>query len=253
MPITNPVLRQLVGVIPTAWKPFLRSWWDRFPLHPGYRERCWHQTFQAFSRDQREQVMLSIAKFCHINRPITGYYFEFGCHEANTMRMAWDHFHHLFDWQFVAFDSFAGLPEIQEIDKQAIWEKGKLKTTEQDFIRRLVHHGMQRDRLVTVKGFYDESLTTDLQQRLLPTRAAVVYVDCDLYHSTIPILHFIRPFLQRGTIIVFDDWNCFHGDPDKGERRAFREFRELHGSLRFEPFVSTAELQAFIYLGEKAA
>ena len=52
-----------------------------------------------------------------------GYYFEFGCFEANTMRLAFDCFHHLFDWHYVAFDSFEGLPEIGEIDKQAIWEK----------------------------------------------------------------------------------------------------------------------------------
>jgi hypothetical protein len=194
--------------------------------------------------------MLSIADFCRINRPIDGYYFEFGCYGANTMRMAWDHFHWMFPWTFVAFDSFEGLPEIQNIDRQEIWEKGKLKMTEEDFIQCMRKHGMPRNRLLTVKGFYDSSLTAALQQKLLPTKAAVIYVDCDLYHSTIPILRFIPPFLQKGTIIVFDDWNCFHGDPRKGERRAFREFQKEHSSLRFEPFVATHAAQAFIHLGE---
>ena len=86
--------------------------------------------------------------------------------------------------------------------------------------------------------------------RLLPRKAAVIYVDCDLYESTVPVLKFIKPFLQRGTIIVFDDWNCFHGDPDRGERRAFKEFMDKELRLKFEEFVHTNEAKSFIYLGE---
>jgi hypothetical protein len=102
---------------------------------------------------------------------------------------------------------------------------------------------------MTVKGFYDASLTPELAQRLLPRKAAVIYVDCDLYLSTIPVLEFIVPFLQPGTVIVFDDWNCFLADPDKGERRAWREFRERHPALRFEDFAQTGMQKAFVHVG----
>ena len=195
---------------------------------------------------------MSIARFAHVNRPIDGYYMEFGCHEANTMRKAYDCFRHLFDWTYVAFDSFEGLPEIVEIDKQEVWQKGKNKTEEEEFVRICLRHGIPRDRLITVKGFYDESLNDELKERLLPRKAAVIYVDCDLYASTGPVLEFIKDFLQKGTVIVFDDWNCFHGDRDKGERRAFREFLEREPHLRFEEFVRTAEAQAFIFIGGSA-
>ena len=168
-------------------------------------------------------MFLSIARFGHINRPMAGYYFEFGCHEANTMRMAHRHFRHLFDLDYVAFDSFEGLPEIQDIDKQDIWAKGNLKTTEQEFRAIVTRAGMPSHKLRTVKGFFDQSLTPALQAQLLPQRAAVIYIDCDLYTSTIPVLEFCVPFLQRGTVVVFDDWNCFHGDPRP--RRAARVSR----------------------------
>ncbi len=200
----------------------------------------------ALAHENMRKVFLSIARFAHINRPVEGYYFEFGSHEARTMRLAWRHFHHLFKWDFVAFDSFEGLPEIEEIDKQAIWGKGRLMTSEEDFVRIVTRAGMPRSRLKTVKGFYDQSLTPELQASLLPRKAAVVYVDCDLYKSTVPVLSFIKPFLQVGTVIVFDDWNCFCGDPERGERRAWQEFRAAHPELRFVDFVSTNEAQAFI-------
>lgn len=205
--------------------------------------------YSPFGMAERERIILSICRFCHINRPIDGYYMEFGCHEAKTMRLAWRHTQYLFNWTYLAFDSFEGLPEIEQIDRQEIWQKGKLKTEEQHFVDLVTGAGMPRERLRTVKGFYDASLTPALAQQLLPRKAAVIYIDCDLYKSTVPILRFIPPFLQPGTIIVFDDWNCFGGDPARGERLAWREFREAHPQLRFEPFVTTAEAQSFIHVG----
>lgn len=229
-------LKKLLWQI-ARWVPFTRQ----------YKARQWvTNEYMGFAHDNMRHLFLSIARFAHINRPIEGYYFEFGSHEGRTMRLAWRHFQHLFNWDFVAFDSFEGLPEIAEIDKQAIWSKGRLETSEDNFVRIVTASGMPLNRLTTVKGFYDQSLTPDLQQRFLPRKAAVIYVDCDLYMSTVPVLKFIRPFLQVGTIIVFDDWNCFYGDPARGERLAWSEFCQGNPELRFVEFVSTNEAQAFI-------
>lgn len=225
---------------------------ESIPFTRSNQRKNWvRNVYTEFGLEQRRNIFLSIARFCVINRPIDGYYFEFGCHEANTMRLAYECFRHLFDWTYVAFDSFEGLPQIQEIDKQPIWEKGKLKTSQERFISTMRQSGMSRERLITVKGFYDQSLTPELKTQLLPRKAAVIYVDCDLYTSTVPVLNFIRDFLQRGTILVFDDWNCFHGDPNRGERRAFAEFRNREQDLVFEEFVSTNEAKSFIFLGRK--
>lgn len=216
------------------------------------REKWVNEVYAQFGRNERKRIFLSIARFFHINRPMEGYYFEFGCHEANTMRMAWDATKYLFNWHYVAFDSFEGLPEIAKIDEQEIWKKGRLKTSVESFRAIVTGHGMPESRLTTIKGFYNESLTSELKQKLLPKKAAVIYIDCDLYVSTVDVLNFIKDFLQRGTIIVFDDWYCFHGDPNKGERKAFREFCEQNGELVFEDFVQTNEAKSFIYLGTKS-
>jgi O-methyltransferase len=216
------------------------------------RKARWIRTqYWRFGQDQRSFVFMSIARFLHINRPAKGYYFEFGCNEANTVRMAWDHFEHLFDFDYVGFDSFQGLPEIEEIDKQPIWQKGKLAFDENEYIRRATRHGLPRNRMHTVKGFYDQSLTEELKQRFLPSKAAVIYIDCDLYKSTVPVLEWIVDFLQLGTVIVFDDWYCFHGDPERGEQLAWNEFRSRHPELRFTDFVRTNEAASFIYVGNR--
>lgn len=215
------------------------------PQMRGYR-KWMREEYSALGNEERDYIFRSIARFCHINRPISGYYFEFGCHSGRTMKLAWKHSRYLFDWTYVGFDSFEGLPEIGEIDRQEIWEEGKLATGECEFVDMVLAEGMPKDRLKTVRGYYDQSLTQDLQEAFLPTKAAVVYVDCDLYESTVPVLKFTVPFLQKGTVIVFDDWNCFCADPERGERRAWREFLAAFPDLKFEEFVQTAEGRAFV-------
>lgn len=213
------------------------------------RHRWLRDKYSEFGIRQREEVFLSIARFWHINRPSEGYYFEFGCHSGRTMTLAWKNSRHLFNWTYIGFDSFEGLPDIPEDERQEIWQKGKLKTSEDDFVAVVTGNGMPRDRLVTVKGFYDRSLNDELRTRLAPRKATAIYVDCDLYVSTVPVLEFCKDFLQLGTIIVFDDWNCFCADPDRGERRAFREFCERYPQLRFEAFYDTAETKSFVCVG----
>jgi O-methyltransferase len=239
--------RSLPGPMRERLKPVLApiaGYW-------GSAGRWVRGTYVPFGRSERERLLLGIMRFCHINRPMQGYYFEFGCHSGSTMSLTWKHSRHLFDWTYVGFDSFEGLPEVKGIDRMEIFRQGKMATTEEDFIGIMTAAGMPRERLRTVKGFYDRTLTRELAASLAPSKAAVIYIDCDLYESTRPVLEFIEDFLQEGTIIVFDDWFCFWGRPDRGEQLAFREFCDRHAELEFAPFVQTCEAQSFIFTGRK--
>ena len=104
------------------------------------------------------------------------------------------------------------------------------------------------DELIVIKGFYNETLNEELVKRLSPTKAAVIYVDCDLYTSTVDVLNFIKFFLQPGTILIFDDWNCFYGDNERGQRKAFKEFLISNKNLQFEEFISDAESKSFVFI-----
>jgi O-methyltransferase len=224
---------------------------NRFRSEEERKQQWLWGPHEAFRAQARIGIFMSISVFCYHNQIMDGYYFEFGCHRARTMRHAWDAFHALYNWTYVAFDSFEGLPEMDALDSAPLWKKGDLKTTEDDFVNTVIKHGMPREKLKTVKGFYQDSLTPDLKQELLPKKAAVVYIDCDLYSSTVCALKFAKEFLQKGTVLVFDDWFCFYGDPEKGERRAFAEFCEQNPGLIFEDYIQTNEAKAFIYLGSK--
>jgi len=49
-------------------------------------------------------------------------------------------------------------------------------------------------------------------------------------------MNFVTVYLQDGTVLIFDDWFCFRGNPNKGEQKAFREWLERHHSIKVTQF-----------------
>ena len=65
-------------------------------------------------------------------------------------------------------------------------------------------------------------------------KAAVVWVDCDLYSSSVSGLNFLTPHLQYGTLVFFDDWLGHRSDPNRCEQRR-REFPDDPGAVSRKP------------------
>jgi hypothetical protein len=126
--------------------------------------------------------------------------------------------------RFFAFDSFEGLPASADGDLHENWAKGSYACAEDQFKANIAEDGVDLSRVVTVPGFYDKSLTPELKAKLNLRRAAIVNIDCDLFESTITVLDFVTDLLVQGTILVFDDWFCYQGRPNRGEQKACREW-----------------------------
>ena len=160
---------------------------------------------------------------------VEGDYHEYGCHRGRTFRMSLTEArrHGLDAMTFYAFDSFEGLPTVQSDPSVTGWRRGALSTSEDEFRNLVSEHGIYVDRCVTVKGFYGQSLTDELQHRLLAAKRpiALACVDCDLYESAVPVFRFLGPLLQEGSLLYIDDYfTGYRGSPVKGVARAFTEF-----------------------------
>jgi O-methyltransferase len=171
------------------------------------------------------------------NGGFDGAYLEFGLYEGHSLITAYRAMRALgaADTPMFGFDSFSGLPEPGKIDDGPL-KGGQFACSRPAVERRLRDNGVDMDNLTLTEGFFEETLTPALRQSLGIDRAAVVLVDCDFYASTVPVLRFIRPLLTAGTVIVFDDWNLFDRDPNRGERRAFAEFQAREGITARELF-----------------
>ena len=123
--------------------------------------------------------------------------------------------------------------------------------SENDFKKPIFKDGMLESRLTTIKGFYELSLNKKLAAQFKKKAILFIYVDCDLYKLIVPVLKFVKSFLQKGTITAFDDWNCFWGDKKRGQRRAWSEFCQKNKNLVFEPFSSDHYIKSFTFIGFK--
>lgn len=128
--------------------------------------------------------------------------------------------------RFFGFDSFAGLPEVTGIDetKDSEFYKGQYSCNKEQVIENLNLKGVNWDRTFLIEGFFKESLSESSRCAYVMRTVAVALIDCDLYSSTVEVLKFIREGLVDGSILMFDDWNCFDRSNEKGQRRAFAEF-----------------------------
>jgi hypothetical protein len=182
---------------------------------------------------QIEKYRFYVKAFDYIqDSRIRGDYHEYGCHRVRTFRMALTEAkrHFLDEMKFWAFDSFEGLPESTSKPTHALWSTpGALTTSEDDFRRLVREHGVYVERVNTIKGFYDGSLTPELQARIRDNEAkiALACIDCDLYESAVPVFRFIEPLLQEGSVLYIDDlFVGYKGSPAKGVARAFIEFQD---------------------------
>jgi O-methyltransferase len=152
-----------------------------------------------------------------------GDYYEFGLYTGCTF---W-HAHRVAKrgTYFWGFDSFAGLPEPKGVDAETKeFKLGDYACSRAQVVANLKAAGVGSAKTKLIEGFYDQSLRFELIHNNGMESAAVVLIDCDLYASTILVLRFMTPLLQAGTVLLFDDYNCFGASNEKGERRAFAEF-----------------------------
>ena len=161
-------------------------------------------------------------------------YFEFGCHSGRTFSAAVNAgtLFKMIESKYFAFDSFQGLPETDE-KVDGIFKKGTFKTSRKDFINTVKKNtGVEIPRSNIIEGYYDATLTTDLQASM--PGVGIAYIDVDLYSSTVEVLEFLKPLLVKGSVLMFDDWYCFPAGKEMGEARAFKEFCKKYPMFEYE-------------------
>jgi O-methyltransferase len=191
----------------------------------------------------REFGMLAHAfEFKRINN-VPGDYFEFGLWRGKTFRFAHrlKRRYRLDGVKLWGFDSFAGLPAIDD-PLNNVWSEGQFACSEDEFRYLLKRCGVRESEYELVKGFYETSLNDDLHERMAGLHAATVYIDCDLYSSTLQVLQFIKRYLVDGSVICFDEYWGYRGSPNQGEQRAVREFLAENQDLTFIPWLDFAPL-----------
>ncbi len=204
---------------------------------PTIRYKFLLPLFDLVSKNPDEEILQKAMKFT-AHAGTNGDYLEFGVWKGRSFARAYQMRRYVKDrklnsMRFYAFDSFEGLPEIKSHDgTSSEFKKGDYSCDLPTFKKSIINKGVRMDDVTIVSGWYDKSLNEETKKSLQLKKASIIFVDCDLYESAVPVLNFITDYVVDGTIIIFDDWFAFNGDPEKGEQRAFREWLERNTNIR---------------------
>jgi O-methyltransferase len=177
-----------------------------------------------------------------VGTQIEGDYLEFGVFMGKTFSYAYKVMAPLFpEMRFVALDSFEGLPKPKGIDAADDYTSGfyagQFACDLETFQKNLCVAGVDLHRVITVQGWFDQSLTRGNPRNAGIAKVAAAWIDCDLYESTVPVLDFLTDRLSVGSVLLFDDWRCYRNLSDFGQQRACREWLERNPHIKLNSFV----------------
>jgi len=135
------------------------------------------------------------------------FYIEFGVSEGHSFRWWIDNIKDE-NSRFAGFDTFTGLPE-----NWGGFKKGEMSTA------GTIPH-VDDNRCEFVKGLFQETLPSFIIRNDSALRQRkVIHLDADVYSSTLFALTMIGPYLKKGDVLIFDEFNVpLH------EFRAFTDF-----------------------------
>lgn len=139
---------------------------------------------------------------------------EFGVYRGGTVRELRNNLPE--KYKIFGFDSFEGLPEH--------WSGTSTKP--KDFSTGGVIPDIPG--VTFYKGWFEDTILDYLP---VAEPFALLHVDCDLYSSTVTVLHSLNNFIVPGTIVVFDEWYYNHKDIEQNrqhEQKAFYEWVEKY-------------------------
>ena len=167
-----------------------------------------------------------------------GSYLEFGVFTGSSFNFAIkakkkvDKIFGKMDCEFIGFDSFQGFGKINEDDRHHFYKDETFSVNVEKVLKN-IKKSAKGQQMRIIKGFFNETIKDKTTQDLNIDKARVVLIDCDLKESTRLALEFIRPSIQEGTIILFDDYIWFKGSKKKGEYSAFNDFKNKYPEILF--------------------
>ncbi len=218
----------------------LKGFYWNLKLRPFRFSKYFFRFSEFFNYDEREKFLWKAFDYLRSNR-LDGDYIEFGLSEGKTF-IASIHIskfmgNNLKEMRFIGFDSFEGLPKPKGIDVNDFehFKEGDYAFSYENFIKKLKKLKINLSKVILIRGWFDNTLNKKTKDTNKIDKAAFVFIDCDLYESTVPVLKFITPLLQNGTLLAFDDWYCFRGDENKGQQKAVREWLKRNPKFKLIP------------------
>ncbi|GHV27870.1 hypothetical protein AGMMS4952_10290 [Spirochaetia bacterium] len=186
-----------------------------------------------FGNDWFGHLSFAVRKYQEESSIKDGLFLEFGVFQGSSL----NHMSNILaEKTFYGFDSFEGLPDDwhgreSTCQKGTFDLQGKMPTV--------------NSNVVLIKGWFENTLPKFLDDHNGPV--ALVHVDSDIYDSAKTVLGCLANRIERGTLIIFDEYFGYN-NWQQHEFKAFQEFVRNY-NVRYE-YLSFCTFSAVIRILE---
>ncbi|MBM3231767.1 hypothetical protein FJZ21_00080 [Candidatus Pacearchaeota archaeon] len=152
---------------------------------------------------------------------VEGDYLEFGVYEGTSIKGAATYWRKIGggkNMRFFGFDSFKGMSP-EKGDEHPFYTNFDFSTDFHQIKKRFRNF----PEVKLVPGFFNHTLKEGPSKYGIK-KAAMIMMDCDLHSSASQAFKFIDKVVQKGTILILDDYFNYLGGVERGVRKAFKEF-----------------------------
>jgi hypothetical protein len=157
-----------------------------------YKNDCKNDFYtKKFNYNKRELLYEQVIIDYELDTNID--YLEFGVSRGTSFKW-WVNRIKNVNARFYGFDTFTGLPEAWGLFKKGDMGNGNIPPIIND------------DRYELFQGLFQQTLLPFLNN-YKSNKKKVIHMDADIYSATLYVLTLITPFLKKGDIIFFDEFN----------------------------------------------
>tara|TARA_A100001035_G_C27645413_1_gene436642 strand:- start:33 stop:683 length:651 start_codon:yes stop_codon:yes gene_type:complete len=131
---------------------------------------------------------------------ISGNYIEFGIYKGKSLFHSYKTYKKIFkripDIKFYGLDSFKGFP----VENHDFYSSKNFSVS----LKKVVKSFKKYNEIIIIDGFFDKVLNTE--ETLLDNEFSFVFVDCDIYESSLDIFKYIKGKIAKGGFIMIDDF-----------------------------------------------
>lgn len=232
--VDHPALNKPLKVVVQYTPQSTQDWLQRLKWKIKLRLGCQPVPLDAITRKYRDALQWLVA---HERDEKIGDYLEFGVFSGTSMACMYRASRDmgLHDMRLFGFDSFQGFPPNAADEDDGYWTPGYWQMDEKYTRKYLTRQRVDWSKVFLVKGWFCDTLTSELREQYQMQKASVIMIDCDLYSSAKEALEFCEPLIQERAVIFFDDWNAGNlAEKNMGEKRAFKEFLGKYAAFRAE-------------------
>jgi hypothetical protein len=167
---------------------------------------------------------------------IQGSYFEFGVYEGSSLYSASINYRNMrskIKRNFYGFDSFEGFKYHGSEDKHPFFKEGDFSTSLEKVKKRF----KKFPNVTLIKGYFEDSVHTKKAKEIQKKeKCAILFIDCDLSSPAMVSFNYAKPMLQKGSVIILDDYWAYKGSASHGTFGALQKFLKQNPSIKVRPY-----------------